>query len=210
MLILLIFFHLISSTDDCVQRTATFRDHGPDNQDNYYFVPETFRAGKQGLTKELCDIDRDDFQTLINNQFPCNGTHCRSEIGIDREAVIVISWGYYQTTQIIPVNHNLTELQGCPINIIGNLIMSYGRWGQQLGDGYYTERRLIYGDLVRQAYQTIYWCCRERIAYSILLPDCSRLSSQEPIDEIVLPILLVGAILMMMLSLGSFIMRIRR
>jgi hypothetical protein len=178
------------------QRTAVFLEHGSSNQDNYYFVPETFQAGKQERSSYLCNLDegKKSFWDLINDQIACIGTHCQPGITPPWACLASDNQECYHATYIFPINHGLFELRGCSVNIIGNLVMSYGQWDQQLSNSHYDEKLLIYGDLFKQAYQTIQWCCQTN--QSKTLPS----SNFRFVSDLICPWLMIGVVIMVIIA----------
>lgn len=152
---------------DCGKRTVTFQERGSDNDNGYYFVPITYGAGNY-----KCNTinNNTQFRDKINSMFECTYSHC----------MIDNTWGCnfgdsqncYNVEHIIPKNNKLTELSGCNTNIYGNLIMAYGKWNQELSDGYLDEKILIYGDIFTNAYTSVYECCHNHLPTSV--PECDN------------------------------------
>jgi hypothetical protein len=175
-IIFAIFISRIDSLNDCDQMTRVLIQHGTDNNHNYFFVAQTYNSGDIKLTKASCtaNIGANDFRTLINKKFPCNGCHCQDQASTPWGCIVGDSQNCYNVEHIIPLKHNISELQGCDVNIYGNLIMAYGLWNQQLSNSHYYEKKLIYHDIFNKAYQSIYWCCKNYLPNTIPVPSCKN------------------------------------
>lgn len=162
-ILLILFITQINMQDqfntDCNARTEVFNNHGPFNDNNYYFVTDTYTLE----TYLRCiKVSNRDFKNRLNIIYPCDGIHCvtntthRNTWGCKLDN----SQDCYNVEHIIPTANNIPTLRECDTNIYGNLVMAYGRWNQQLSNSYYGEKYLIYKDIYLRAYTAVYECCK--------------------------------------------------
>lgn len=140
--------------------TVVFNSHGPSNSNGYYFIPETFinidvcthidnRAEFLALLAEK-NIQCGSRYWCIDNKFLTNEAHNRN---------------YYELEHII--DRSNMEYGDCDTSIIGNLIMAYGVWNNQVGqlnwNAVKKEKALVYGNIFSQAERNVITCCTQQV-----------------------------------------------
>jgi hypothetical protein len=149
---LFLLFLIINADDSCDLRTAVYDSHGYLNLNSYYFDTATYTESTTSMTPQI-------YKDYIRKQIPCTGEWCienqwRCDFGNNQDC--------YNVEHIIPKANTILEIYGCPTDIQGNLIMSYGKWNQQLSNKYYGEKALIYGSSIfKSAYKSVYKACHE-------------------------------------------------
>lgn len=165
MLIFVLF--LVIYADDCTKKTPTLTNHGISNANDFFFSPQTYGGHLNCANVKT----NNDYRKLINTKFPCIGAHC-VKASSPWGCIQYNSQNCYNVEHIIPEKHNIPELEGCNVNVHGNLIMAYGLWNQQLSNTFFYEKKLIYGDIFIKAYDSVYYCCKGQIPTSIPVPNC--------------------------------------
>lgn len=165
MLIFVLF--LVAYADDCTKKTLTLTNHGTSNANDYFFAPQTYG----GHLKCTNVNTNNDYRKLINSKYPCIGAHC-VKASSPWGCIQYNSQDCYNVEHIIPESHNIPEIEGCDVDIHGNLIMAYGLWNQQLSNTFFHEKKLIYGDIFTKAYESVYYCCKGQMPTSIPVPNC--------------------------------------
>lgn len=151
-------FFFASIECDC-PHTKVYTEYGPSNQDNFYFIEETYNRGD--FTCKI-GINQQYKQTIINSGLHCEGLWCN----------FTGNWIYgwncplsesscYEVEHIIPNANNIPEIQGCSTDIFGNRVMAYKQWNRQLSNGYFSEKKEMYKNIFNQAYYAIYNCCNK-------------------------------------------------
>jgi hypothetical protein len=158
MLLLSLFFIFINC-DDC-PHTKVYLEHGSSNNNNYYFVEKTYISTRTDL---LCKIgSNDQFKQIINSQFRCEGSWCNfTGKWSNGWNCPLTEPSCYEVEHIIPSANNIPEISGCSADIFGNRVMSYKIWNRQLSNGYFSEKKDIYGNIFAEAYNAIYKCCNK-------------------------------------------------
>src|SRR5207253_728585 len=143
MLFFLFFIFFISfshSTYDCRIRTQLFKNAGQNNDNYYYFIPESFVPLHDSYN--ICtNMSRKDqieyYMKIVSKNINCSFSHCfqgKWEVIFDDTNTKGVNYVKnpllysYEPTFIIPKTHNISEIDGCNTEIYGNLIMSYGFW----------------------------------------------------------------------------------
>lgn len=175
-----LFIGIYAYEKDCDQRTQVFKDHGPSNTNGYFFINKTYGGF------ESCTVIKNntEYRNLINNKFPCIYAHCNPRASTPWGCISRTNKECYNVEHIIPKEHNIPELEGCNVNIRGNLIMAYALWNTQLSNSHYNEKKIIYGNLFDRAYKSVYWCCKGyKMTGKVPIPDCSptRVPTYAPI-----------------------------
>lgn len=158
----------------CDERTKVFTEHGKSNDNNFYFVESTYMA----TAKDRCDEHKyQTFRTKLEDVMKCSGQHCLANPSTKnswgcKEVGGKLSQNCYQIEHIIPKKHNIPELSECDVEIAGNLVMSYGVWNQEMGNGSFGEKELIYGDIWARAYEAVYSCRHKKAPSKV--PRCSK------------------------------------
>jgi|SRR5579862_137394 len=155
---LLSLFFIFIICDDC-PHTKLYLEHGSSNNNNYYFVEKTFIT----RTDLLCKIgSNDQYKQIINSQFRCEGSWCNfTGKWTNGWNCPLTEPSCYEVEHIIPSANNIPEIRGCSPNIFGNHVMSYKIWNRQLSNGYFSEKKEIYGNIFNEAYNAIYKCCNK-------------------------------------------------
>lgn len=147
----------------CNERTSLFSNYGKVDQ-SYFFIAETYNiAGDPYL--EYPDYNNEKYRNDVEARMKCRGPWCLPTTSNGN------SWGCkpvggtttsdcYQAEHIIPKGHSIEELQGCNVNIAGNIVMAYGKWNGALSNAYYGEKQIIYGDIWDKAYTAVYTKCK--------------------------------------------------
>jgi len=162
-MLLLLTCILIVGANNCDDRTLIYQSHRHDNTNNYYFVSQTHM---EGTTK----MNAQDYRTYIKDVLGCTGKWCvegQWKCNLDKNVRENISTDFvrdskncYNVEHIIPKANNIKELEGCSLDIQGNLVMAYGAWNQALSNTYYGEKATVYGtDIVKSAYKSVYKAC---------------------------------------------------
>lgn len=133
--------------------TAIFQTRHADNSNNYYFVPNTFL-----LTQDPCTVinNRAEYlSVLVNNGVVCVGQWCNGNFGTKPQRT------HYEMEHIVDVVE--TEFPDCNKNILGNLVMAFGIWNNQVGQlnskGVAFEKKEIYGSIYNLARANVAKCC---------------------------------------------------
>jgi len=159
LLILLITTAFAGINETTCSHTNVFLERGNSNEDNFYFVRQTYLYG---TTFDKCYAmtgnDNSEYRKYISDSIQCQGKWCVNK------ALWPNGWNCpnkqcYEVEHIIPKKNNIPEFQNCNVNIFGNLVMAYGLWNSQLQNKFLCEKQEIYGDIYDQAYQTIKSCC---------------------------------------------------
>ena len=149
---------VIGQDEDCSLRTKTFKNRVNRQPIQYYFGPQSYGLG------DKCEPTTIDCFSASMRSVVCYGKWCikGSKTGDwGCELSSVSSPFCYKPTMIIP-NNNITELAGCNHDIQGNMIMAYGVWANELGNGSWGEREIIFGDIYYSAYAAVYECCKKK------------------------------------------------
>lgn len=118
---------------------------GENNYVGYYFIKESY------LNLDVCKkLNDSEYMFYINKTFNCTWLHCINN-----------SYNGYNIEHIIPINNNISDILGCDMNISGNLVMAYNAWIHELDNNFFYERLLIYNEIYINAYQAVYWCCKQ-------------------------------------------------
>jgi hypothetical protein len=179
----ILFTTFATSQDYCGKHTKVYNKRGgPDNSNNYYFNPDTFAKGE-----DVCKVlnSQKVYRTsIIEKEITCIGDWCNS-LGIN-------NWGCketidksacYHVEHIIPKTNFIKEIENCNTSIVGNYIMSYGKWNNELSNNFYDEKRIVYGsDIFYQAYKNIYYCCHNKIETNIIPKELSCIYCEESKD----------------------------
>jgi hypothetical protein len=130
--------------------TAIFAQWGASNTENFYYLPDTWLGG------DICTVipDRRAYLAkLAARGVTCNGQWCNGNFGTNNRRED------YEMEHIIDRN----GVTSCPTNILGNLVMAYGRWNNQVGQlnpqGVAREKTQVYGNIYRFAYFNVGFCC---------------------------------------------------
>lgn len=164
--ILITLVTLVVADTSCDQRTVIFKSHGTSNDNNFYFIPATYKDVSDIVNSRAAFIS-----ALTSEGISCAGKWCTESDTIKgTEGTGVSGWKCvigsecYHMEHIIPKGNRIPELTDCPessYNIRGNLVMSYGTWNVQLGAGYLGEKSVIYGEkMVKLAYKNVWRACK--------------------------------------------------
>jgi hypothetical protein len=141
--------------ESCDDKTTVYLSRfktGSGNQNYFYFDPDTYNYSLETTTNEK-------FRRLMKNNVKCTGKWCvdgewKCKLGNNRDC--------YNVEHIIPQANQITDIQGCSLDIVGNLVMAYGAWNQELSNSYYGEKVIVYGStIVKSAYISIYKACHK-------------------------------------------------
>lgn len=154
MLLFFIFINLIEASDNiCDKRTSYYHDTFVSNNNYYYYVPMTYFESDNSMTVQ-------NYKELIKSISLCTGKWC---VNNKWGCAVGDSKNCYNVEHIIPTANNIPQIKGCSLDIRGNYIMSYGAWNQALGNDYYGEKSLIYGDeRMKSAYKSVYLACYKK------------------------------------------------
>jgi len=185
---------LISVNADglCEKRTKIYKSNENFNTNYFYFDDRTYTESIESITLET-------YKNKIRNTTECVGVWCTNKgwtcnYGNSRDC--------YNIEHIIPKAHTILEIYGCNTDILGNLIMAYGAWNQQLSASYYGEKVDVYGSTIfKSAYRSVYKSCynSDPIAY----PDDLCLSTNQNLYIGV--ILLVISLILLSIAMFLFI-----
>jgi hypothetical protein len=172
----------------CSDRTKVYTEHGTSNEKYFYFDPRTYSLD----TKDSSLVSNQDYRRLVSSAVNCTGLWC---LGGEWKCVQGNSLDCYNVEHIIPKANKIEAISGCNVTIFGNLIMSYGKWNQQLLNGFYGEKIEIYGaDIVASAYITVYRKCFGRIPSHFPVELCSLADVQAPANGLPNPLLWMSMI----------------
>jgi hypothetical protein len=144
-------------SQDCTKHTKIYKERGGLN--NFYFNSETF--SKSG---DICKEHKTYYKkSLIEKNIECSGEWCNN-LGINNWGCKETNKdGCYHVENIISKSNFIKDIDNCETSIVGNYIMSYGKWNKQLGNGFYDEKRNVYGsDIFYKAYDNIFFCCHKK------------------------------------------------
>lgn len=133
--------------------------------DKTFFLPNTFLDKHRCLS--LSEDGRERRQQYLE-LLEAEGIQCTGDWCIDGEFRCPYgnSKSCYNMEHIIDIKNSMPALAGWNKNIVGNIIMAYGKWNQDLGsmrwDNVESEKREIYGnDIVNRAMLNIQFCHEE-------------------------------------------------
>ncbi len=153
-MLLILFLHiLIAYNLNCNDRTPVYKNHGRNNYGGYYFIKESY------VNSDVCKkLNDSEYMLFFDETFNCTWIHCLNNS--------------YNVEHIIPIHNNIPEIFDCDINISGNLIMAYDTWIRELNNTFFYERLLIYNEIYINAYQAVYWCCKQKLSTKIPALNC--------------------------------------
>ena len=130
--------------------TQIYSQHGSDNNNNYYYIPDTF----YGIGSDVCKRISTRTQYISELSYlSCTGIWCNGNFGTNPQRQ------QYEMEHIIDRN-GVTE---CPTDILGNLVMAYGQWNNQVGQlnpgGVASEKWNVYGLIYYRARWNVFICC---------------------------------------------------
>jgi len=204
MFVICLFIYSICSKneiDDCTSRTKIFDAKGNNNTNNYYFAANTFSANS------LLSINRVQFRSKIISRMKCIGQWCDKTGTNAGWRCINNTNECYHVEHIIPTANNIESLVGCCGNnngcdIEGNLIMSYGKWNMQLGNSFIGEKYIVYGDILKKAYNAVYLKCKGSKYHSTQYPgDLCIITNHISLDTLVIA---MAAVIFLMVLVGIF------
>lgn len=173
-LILIVKIH----ANNCDDRTTYYHNGFYVNKNYHYFDPTTYSESTQPMTVQEY---KNDIKKLS-----CTGEWCYNDKYNDKWGCKVgDSKNCYNVEHIIPKANSIAELNGCSVDIQGNLIMAYGAWNQALRNEYYGEKTIIYGaNRMMTAYQSLYYACHNKMP--IEYPSTLCLSSTTGINYLII------------------------
>jgi hypothetical protein len=160
-------FLLLICACQAYSHTTFYLKTGENNEHYQYFHPATF--GMDIYSDPLRQITSNGkFREYVNINIPCTGKWCMNHTILGSKFMCP-KYG----TDCLHVEHIIDlggpEFEECPKckNIVGNMVMAYGRWNSALGglarSKYYDaqyEKSLIYGpNRINRAKQLIEQCC---------------------------------------------------
>lgn len=146
--------------------TSTYNDWINGRFNHNFFIEETFGNNIVTHKEDLCKtLSRNEYINLLkNNDIYCTGDWC------DKNGLFTCtSYPCYQREHIIDQKHSLFDYNPDSKDILGNYIMAYSKWNQQIGqlkwENVEKEKRIIYGDdIVNKAIENIAYC--QELLYS--------------------------------------------
>jgi len=133
--------------------TAVFQTRTNDNRNNYYFVPNTFL-----LAQDPCTVinNRAEYLSALSNAgITCVGQWCNGNFGTKPQRT------HYEMEHIVDVVE--LDFPDCNKNILGNLVMAFGIWNNQVGQlnskGAANEKSQVYGSIYNLARANVAKCC---------------------------------------------------
>lgn len=153
-MLFLILFQMIyaDNGNSCSDRTTIYYPALINNNNYFYCDYRTYLGGTDAMSPQS-------YRDLIKNTISCTGIWC---INNEWKCNQSDSKKCYNVEHIIPKANNIKEIIGCSTDIKGNYIMSYGAWNQALSNSYYGEKYIIYGNIVKFAYRSIYFSCHKK------------------------------------------------
>jgi hypothetical protein len=130
--------------------TEIFKQWGSSNDNYRYYIPGTWLSG------DICTVipnRRAYLSKLSDRGVSCSGMWCNDGFGTNNRRED------YEMEHIIDRN----GMTSCPTDILGNLVMAYGRWNNQVGQlnpqGVSREKSEVYGSMYHLAYFNVGFCC---------------------------------------------------
>jgi hypothetical protein len=165
----------------CFIQTALYQTYGAINTGYFYFDNRTFTDPfntENPPTVVPTNINGEaEFMQYITSHINCTGQWCINNNWICTSC----NDNCYIIGQIIPPTNQFKEIQSCETAIIGNLVMVYKVWDQQLSSDYYGERVNVYGnENVVIAYTSIYKNCYGILPPYIPIDTCIQMFATTP------------------------------
>src|SRR5436190_12329585 len=122
--LLLVLINTIDANNLCDSRTSVYNEQGIFNSNNYYFDMNTYMESHMAMKVQP-------YKNYIKASVMCTGEWC-----IDGQWICKVnnSQDCYNAEHIVPKGNNIKEINGCSLDIQGNLIMAYGKWNQKLSN----------------------------------------------------------------------------
>ena len=159
---LLLALAYLSIVDDRVAHASD--EHGIYTPDYWYFDPRTYNVGGDECRTfgDLTEYDSDMVVRSVSDALVCTGLWCRDSgrwpSGWNCPDVAPAC---YQVEHIIPLEHDIPELEGCNVNIYGNAMMVFPWWRLVRSHDRVAENRIVYGsDIFDRAYSAVLRCCK--------------------------------------------------
>ncbi len=151
---------LAARTSSTREHTETYRQWKEGNFHFNFFLTDTFLQEHRctALSEDGTERRKQYLKLLQDNDIPCSGDWC---IDDKFKCQRGNSQSCYNLEHIIDISNSMLEHQNK--NIVGNIIMAYGKWNQQVGQLVWQnveiEKREIYGnDIVNRAMLNIQYC----------------------------------------------------
>ena len=149
-----------------ISNTQFYKVTGENNDNRQYFDPSTFGMDIYSDPLKLMRSNNE-FRKYVNYNVKCTGKWCKSTVLGKKFLCDKYKTDCYHVEHIIDIKGS--EFASCSEckNIVGNMVMSYGKWNSALGglaryhyeDAQY-EKSLIYGNnRINKAKQLIEQCC---------------------------------------------------